>query len=422
MSYSFSDSVAGKPIDITYGAAQLALPRHMARGQRARVVRQHLSSHRAKHALIVRGDRETEVWWAADSAGVSIAAAIETWLDGQERCPDKCGVIVPLDVAVYIAQVETNLVTDERILPVEKAAEELHEAAARGHVAYAFTGGGAQAAIEQHVTLEPLPFDLFEYAYTPAWKVFLKAGMLHASHIAGIAALVIAVAVLAAAGPVAERVVRGGWNLIAERLGIAEEASQQALQAPAASITPEVDFSAARHMRSLAGLLANLEHLYRDGISDISVASVPPRITLRGKAKAGFPESARQFALNTGSRWSYSTQGWTISMPADWGTDRRPPEITLEESLKKLLEQPAGLTLTGGPEEIRGTVNLLANTVTQTLYKTTYMASLDSSAIGALTESANLLQEIPAALTRADCAFADWQINSCELTFEVKTL
>lgn len=419
MSYSITDSIAGRPIEITYGAAQLALPQSVTRGRRTRVVRQHLAGNHARFALVVRDSGGTESWWAGDTAGVSVAAAIESWLAGEQHPPEKCEVFLALDVGVYAAAVEQRLVVDERILPTEKALAELHEASGHGRVVYVFAGGHAQQALARQIPPEPLPFDPFEHVFVPAWKVFARNGILHPAHLVGAAAGAVLIAALLAMGPAAERMVRGGWHMIASYLDIGDGPEVQT-GTPATVLTPAVDHSASRHLQRLAGVLFDIRVLYRDGIASLTWRS--GRVTLTGNSQYAFPDTARQYALATGSDWSYTTEGWTIAREIEVEQDREPPSMTAEEGIRTLLAPTTGMALASGPDAIRGSVNLLANTVTRTLHRTAYRASLDDTAIGSLMQAARTLEGMPAALRQADCAFADWQIANCELLIEVTTL
>lgn len=418
MSYSVSDSINGRAVAITYGAAQLALPRSVAGRQRTRVVRQHLASNRARYALVVQGD-DTEIWWVGDTAGISIAAAIETWLDGEEYCPDRCRVVVPLDAGVYIALVEMQLVVEERILPAELAGEELKGWIGEGSIVYAYEGGNLKDAVERHVPLEPIPFDLFEYDYAPAWKVFGRQAMLHPVHVMAVAGIVVAFFVFSASGPTVERYARLGWNLVASHLPFGQGEDSLVQNVPPTVITPNVDYSGAGQMRSLAELLAGVEVLYRDGLADL--AYTDGFVTLGGKSEYSWPETARAYAVATGSTWSYAPEGWSIeqSLPVD--ADMRPPDMEVEAGITRLSGQ-AGLTLQAGPETITAPGSLLDNTVIRTIYRTTWQVDYGNTAVGALLEGAGQLDNLPVSLRAANCTFGAWQITQCNLFLEVKTL
>ena len=420
MSYSVSDSIAGKPIDIVYGAAQLALPCNAAREQRNKVVRQHLASNRARFALVVRNDTETEIWWVGDTAGVSFAAAIEHWLEEMVERPQSLQVIIPLDISIYIAMVEDNLIMEERILPIEIAEQELRESQSKGQVIHAFAGGTMQQMIERQIVLQPLPFDPLQYEYTPAWKVFAKQAMLHPTHVIAATGLFLIITIFTASGSYIEQSVRSGWNLLIQHLPFVEVTDALIKNVPPQIITPEVDHSAAWQMRSLASLLASAEKLYRDGLTNLTYAA--GGVTLSGISEYPFPNVARLYALDNQSTWAYTSGGWTITQSVSVHADSRIPTLDAEHGIQRLLESKAGLTLISGPEAIVGAEDEQNNTVTQPLSRTTYQVILNNTAIGGLLERAEHLDDLPIALLGATCIFANWQINDCQLTFEVMTL
>jgi len=419
MSYSVSDSINGKAITIAYGAAQLALPRSVAGRARTRVVRQHLASNRAGYALVVRNESDTEVWWAADSAGVSLAAAIESWLDETVDMATGFRVVIPLDTGIYIATVDDGLVSDERILPTDRAEEELRDCTDHGTVVYAYEGGSLQPVVARHVPIEPLPFALFQHAYSPAWKVFGRHAMVHPVHLMAVVGIGAALLVFSASAPHLERHARLGWNLVLDHLPFGQGGDSPIRKVPPTVITPKVDHSGAGQLRTLAIVLANLEGLYRDGLTGLSYSG--GFITLRGTSEYPWPETAREYALATASTWSYARSGWSIGQALPVEPDLRHPGIGVEDSIALLLAQ-TGLVLAAGPESISGPANLLENTITQTIHRTTYQVDYGSTAVGSLLESAAQLDSLPVVLSSANCTFGDWQIQQCQLFLEVRTL
>ena len=419
MSYSVSDSINGRAIDIAYGAVQLPLPRGVAGRRRTRMVRQHLADNRAKYALVVQGESDTETWWAGDRAGVSIAAAIETWLDGEQETVPGFRVMIPLDTAVYVAQVRDRLVEEERILPVARAGEELGECLAQGTVVYAYEGGTLKDAVARHVPLEPLPFDPFGYAYAPAWKVFGRNAMVHPVHVLAVAVLAAACLGFSASVPTIERHARLGWNLAVHYLPFGQDEDSLLRNAPPTVITPQVDHAGAGQLRTLAKFLAGVESLYRDGLASLTYSG--GSVILAGKSAYPWPAAARAYAVATGSSWSYSPAGWSIGQPVPVATDLRLPDLQVEEGITRLAGQ-AGFTLLAGPDAVTAPASVLDNTVTRTIHRTTWQVDYGSTAIGALLEGADRLDNLPVSLRAASCTFGAWQIQQCSLSLEVKTL
>lgn len=251
------------------------------------MVRQHLAASRAKYALVVRSESDTEVWWAGDSAGISVAAAIETWLDGAEADVPEFRMVIPLDAGIYTALVKNRLVVEERILPPARAEEELREWTGLGTVVYAYGWGGLKSVVERHVPLEPLPFDPLDYAYSPAWKVLGRNFMVHPVHVLAAAAVAAAFFGFTAAAPLVERYAQMGWNLASHWLPFGEGEDALIRNAPPTVVTPKVDHSAASHMRALAGVLAGIEVLYRDGLSSLAFSG--GAVTLAGSRPGTCP-------------------------------------------------------------------------------------------------------------------------------------
>lgn len=259
MSYAVKDTVGGKRIEVVYGAAHLPLPGGSGRWQRARVVRDHLSHNRSKYALVVRGAGGLDIWWAAETQGISFAAAIESWFlsdlgsggsedeeDGEDGksgtgfgkveesaegdaggTPEATGsgavdygvsetlVAVPLDERIYLADVEGGVVRNERVLPPEQAEAQMNQATAEGTIVYFFQAsvavgkkmavrvGKTAEMVQVDVELEEPPFDLCGYRFRPAWRVFARHGMFHPSHAIAVTVLSIFIGLALMSGPIA---------------------------------------------------------------------------------------------------------------------------------------------------------------------------------------------------------------------------
>ncbi len=418
MSYSVTDSINGKAIGITYAAAQLALPTSVSGRARSKVVRQHLASHQAKHALVVRNESDTEVWWAGSSAGLSFASAIENWLVEQDETVTSFRVVIPLDTSIYIASVDELLVSDERLLSTGKAEMELKDCLDAGTVIYAYEGGTLQSVVQRFVPLEPLPFSLFEHSFAPAWLVFAKNAMVHPLHLVGVGAVVGLFLFISASGPHVERLARQAWNLALAYLPFAQD-DPLISRGPPTILVPNVDHSGAQQLRKLANAVGEAEVLYRDGLGKLTYAS--GSITLSGHSEYPWPETARAYSIAKDGSWSYNSSGWSIGYSMAMDSNRRQPNIEVEDTISHLLGQ-VGFTLTAGPETITGPADRVQNTVVQTLYRTTYQAELGSWSVGALLDSASQIENLPVSLSSANCQFSDWQIQKCQLTFEVRTL
>lgn len=271
MSYAVRDSVGGKRIELVYGAAHLPLPGGSGRWRRARVVRDHLAHNRSKHALVVRGAGGLDIWWAAETPGISFAAALESWFissfsggvsEGDEvgeggtdsgeigerdngrapetpETPETTGsgaldrgvpetletlealetlVAVPLDERIYLADVGGGVVRNERVLPPEQAEAEMNRATAEGAIVWFFHAsaeGGSEAVgkaadmIQVDVELEQPPFDLCGHRFRPAWRVFARHGMFHPSHAVAAATLAVSAGLAVMSGPIARNALDG---------------------------------------------------------------------------------------------------------------------------------------------------------------------------------------------------------------------
>lgn len=415
MSYTVTDSLSGRRVEVTYGAAQLTLPGG-SRRLRGRVVRRHLARHRGRHALLVRGESGLETWWAAEDAGVSIAAAAEAWMAGSEReIPDGTLLAIPLDERVWLGRTARSLIEDERVLPPEAACGEIDRARDAGTVVWAFEGGGAADAVRRRLDLEPLPFDPLALAFRPAWRVLGRAGIPHRAHLSAVAAL----AVLVGAGAfLAGRIPDGILDALTGRFGSGiPEAPVAAVTGPATRIAPEADHSGADSLRRLARLAFDARILHRDGLSGL--VATGDGVALSGRS-GGWPETARSFALDAGGEWSAGESGWSAVLPLSAEPLRRAVEngaSVLHPALIRL-----GWSIVGEVETVPSRRNLIENTVTRELFRSRWRRIVDDAVLGSLIEAAEALDGLPAALTGAECRFGSLEILSCELSLEVNAL
>lgn len=426
MSLTLRDSIRGQRIDLVVGAKSLPVARGGGRRERGRVVRGHLARHGARQALVAQGGGDTRIWWASDGPGVSIAAAIEAWCltpreDG-EALPDRFVVVIPLDRRIYVAQVQEDAVVEEKALQPDLAESRVAEAIDGGTVVYAFTAGDAADGIGRQVQLEDPPFDLRAHRFAPAWRVFASQGIVHRTHLAAAALLLSTMAVGLNAGPVAVRHVSGLAGDLIERWW-PQEMPLQVETEPPTVITPEVPHSAAWEMRAMARLLVQAEALYGDGLE--TLAWDGEGATFAGDSGESYPAAAHRLADAAGGAWSLDAGGWTIHLKPSRRPEPRPPGIGSEEALRTVLEMQAGYEFQSGPDLIEGQRNRRRNTITPDLRQLEFTLEFAGAAVGTLIEQAERLErrdELPAALTVAQCFFGPWRIDSCFLTLEVNTL
>lgn len=467
MSYSVKDSIGGKRVQVTYGAAQLPLPLQSGRRRKSRVIRDHLAHNQSRYALVVRSGGDLEYWWVAESAGISFAAAIQAWVLGTAGGPDKPEdpdesegpdaiggflAVIPMDTRVYLAEVAGGLVRNERILTPDRAEGDVAKALGDGTVVYAFSasgsGGTGRAAetIARHVALDELPFDPVAWRYRPSWQVFAGQGLPHPVHAwAGILFAVV-IGLAAVSGPAAKQALQNLPGVVGGVMGdmiagIVDRWWPKDVPVPIGpaeppvEVVPSVAHTAAADLERLARYLVLAESLYGDGLRDVKVdrtGAVYAGSTLdAGLRSSTWPSRVVSIWPDAGGEWSLDHSGWTVrvSHGPDPETDR-PPAMGSGEILRTMMgtSMPVSFRLDAGPEELPGRHDQSENTVTLALNRTTWTATVATGIVGALLDQAAFfsLHErdagIPAALDHAECSFQDWKVQSCSLRLEINSL
>ena len=116
------DRVLGRPVRIVLGAVSETIAERQ-RLNRGRWIEQRARLQGASHCLLVGA-----VVYLADGGGISLAAQIEHHTR-KDDSPQLGGLVcVPLDSLVYLCHYENGLVSDERMVPPERALIELKAA------------------------------------------------------------------------------------------------------------------------------------------------------------------------------------------------------------------------------------------------------------------------------------------------------
>ena len=118
--YQGVDSIGGKPITFTYQAPQLAIANELGRWAHARQLHHFVKTNAAK-ALLQIQDETLCSWLAAPNKSVSLAAAIEHWLQEQPtQSAEHFVMVIPLDQRIYYAEIDHSLVISERLVSREQ--------------------------------------------------------------------------------------------------------------------------------------------------------------------------------------------------------------------------------------------------------------------------------------------------------------
>ena len=431
MSYSFKDRIGGKRVRVVYEANPHAVAMSAGRWVRSQSVGSHMKNHKAKFALPVRsGGEQTgfETWWAAHSAGVSLAAAIANWIQqssaGGEMLQPDFVVALPMDERVYVARVVRHTIAQEHMLEKEKARELIDGHIQAGELVYAWRSGTSEkpadteSAIGELVPLEKAPFDLTEFSFRPAWLAFALTGLLHPGHLVASLALVAISAAGLYSGTAVEYLAQGPLRGV---LGMFFEVEDvEDIDVEMTVITPSVPHSVPDHLRYLAGRIVEAESLYADGIRRLSYNG--RTVTLEGRSGGRYPHLARSFAERMNAEWRLSNKGWTIALPGTRTRGERPPDLDYEAMFEAMSGLPVPFSFTSGPTRVAGVRNRSDNTVTRPMHKSQYSAEVGRTAVGNLVELSDAMAGLPGDLKEAQCSFGEWSLGGCSLVVEVHSL
>ena len=437
MSYTQSDRVGGKKVRITYNAAQLIFPRRGSRWELTKSVTEHQRDNRSKFAISIRrgGEQDgVETWFAADGAGVSIAAAIFVWIletndlkagEEQESLPENFNVVLPLETRVYFCSIADHVIVEEHMLTQDLAIERLQKIREAGETVYAFGTGpegnppATQAPVAKIFPVqEKCPFKPTEFAFRRSWWVFARSGMLHRAHvvfllvIAGALASTYysstAVQYLAETGPL-KGIIGMIW-----KVETVEETQELTV------ITPQVPHSTPDEMRYIARQLIDAETLYADGLTELTFTG--SSIVLKGNSRGSYPYVAKGFSDRNNGEWRLDSKGWNIVLQGSPPQKKKAPEIDADQVLRTMTSLPIPLNFVSGPSLITGVRIPGSNTVTRPLQLSTYGTELGNTAIGSLVELADRMGGLPGSLTRATCQFGKFRLTNCSVSVQVRSL
>ena len=393
--YRTEDRLSGRKVALVYDAPSFPVPSGAGWLERSRLVTEFLRTAGGSTALVTR-DGDGETWRAGEGAGVSFAAALEAWLEAApEGLEESCLVVVPLDERIYVAEVEDGLVESELVAVPSLALETVRQGLAERRRVYAFEGGAQTAAVREFTTPEPLDgFDPLAYRYRAAAVAVLRRGLFHRAYLA----VPVLLALGAATPPLLEfwtagrevvQVIEPGDPLE----GMHPRSARAQLGAVAAWLSPRV-----------AG------PLYAGGWQQLDVDGGVLR--LRG-ASAGYPAAPEALAARRGGHFVLAPGGWEITLPfegveAQW------------ESVAAFGHAELVRTVYRVAESVGADVSLVATMDGLTTRQSQLEVALAQPGAAHLEALGRALDGLPATVTAATCAVADWMAGSCSVGLLVK--
>lgn len=304
--YRIAEHLNGATLNFTHSAPQLPLPSDIPYWPSYRMICRHLAtSNNATHVCITVDADGTRSWRLAPGNGVSLAAAIESWLQQNPALTDLT-VVIPLDRRIYIATVDDGLVTTEAALVESRALETLQNIDATHPLMLLNAGGKTNHIAAQIASAEPLPMDLQTHRYEWAPWAFLKRRMLHKLHL-----LPLVIAIL---------IGMSAWLLQPTESLV--QKTIRVIQAPAA--TEQVSISAAAHIQAFA------QALQPDLISllvpqHLRTLSMQNGILLaQGEVVGHYPQAAMEQAHSQQGDFQINSSGWSAQWPIQLPTNKRP--------------------------------------------------------------------------------------------------
>lgn len=396
--YRMEDTLAGRRIDVVYDAPQLPLPREMGRWERGTQVRRWLASNGAKRVLRTR-DGDGEIWWAAPGRGVSLAAALDAWLEGGGAAVGlNAAVVIPLDRRTYLAEVTEGLVAREWALVAEKAAERLQEWADGGVPVHAFDAGG-RASVGEYAELEPVPFDLREYAYRGRLRSFAANGLFHPAFAAAVA--------LAAAAAFGAMEYRG--SAARETAALAKQLSARSVALRELS----ADYSGAARLGAAAQALFGLDAgLRRDGLRTAEYRGGDGVATYLGGIPDAYPSAAAAVARREGWEFTLGDDGWQVRR---WTGAHE----TLD-SIEGVSHEAAAEAVYEAGHRAGGRVQAEGAVTTGAAMESHYTVEFVRPTAHGFAVFASGLADLPVAVHGIECSASGWTWADCKASVSVK--
>lgn len=390
--YSAVDKLAGRGVVVVYDAPFLPVAPEAGWWERSREVAEFLREEKAKSALGV-GPRGGEVWRAGDRAGVSVAAAIEAWIEADAaHLPERATVVLPLDERIYVAEVQDGEVASELVAIPDRAMEAVREAIAERRAVHVFEGGAQAAALAEVAVSAPWgDFDPMRFRYQAPALALLRHGLYHSAALAAPALLAMAAAVPLMEGGSADRGVQAVRAQVAARLDVHARSAGPQLAAVATWLVGQ---------RATA--------LYADGWHRLEVVGWEAR--LRG-AGDGYPRGAESVAVTLGGEFKFAPSGWEILVNA--GNEYE--ELPVEYGHRELLEvvYAAGL-------RIGGKVTLIATLDRADTRESQVQIEIPQPGAAHLVALGSALDGLPATVASATCDFGKWIAERCNVTLMLK--
>ena len=304
--YHVKEHLNGVRLNFTHSAPQLPLPADVPYWPSYQMICRHVAaSNSATHVCITVDGDGTRSWRLAPGNGVSLAAAIESWLQKNPTLTDLT-VVIPLDRRIYMATIDGGLVTEEIALVEARALEALQNISATHPIMLFNADGKANGVAAQIASAEPLPMDLRTYRYEWAPWVFLKHRMLHKAHLLPFMfGIFIWLSVW---------FLQPTEDLVQETIRL--------IQAPAA--IEQVSVSAAAHIQALAEALRPdlISALVPQHLSTLSLQDGMLRV--QGKVVGHYPQAAMDQAHQHKGTFQINSNGWSAQWPMQLPASTRP--------------------------------------------------------------------------------------------------
>jgi hypothetical protein len=310
--YQGVDSIGGKPITFTYQAPQLPVSNELGPWAHARQLHQFVKSNAGK-ALLRIEDETLCSWLVAPSKSVSLAAAIEHWLQQQsDQDNAHFAMVIPLDQRIYYAEVDHTLVVKERLISREQYQQTLADWQEQKLTVRLYQGGQLSHVVAEDLAPTPLPLDPWAFNYTPTLQAFAQQKLIHPGAVSWLVALVL----VSAIGHQAYQ-----YN---ERQRAQEQAAE--IAASAQMLAPTAEFSAGKQILDLAAYLTDdaLAGLHRDNLERLSWRATDSALYYSGRSEQRYPTNPAAYAAHIGGEFLLSPNEWRIEKPLPAVTDNRP--------------------------------------------------------------------------------------------------
>lgn len=404
--YRVIDSIKGQSIVFLHTTSPLPLETDIKFWPRMTLVHMYVRQHKASHLCVTRDDDGVEVWRAGSGGGVSIAAAIEIWL--QERAKSGASradantevnafmLVLPLDKRVYFAKVEEGLVVSEQALVEHRALETITammEDAEQLPIRALDTGAHLCHVLKDKLSFEVCSLAIDAARFEFVWLALLRRKIPHQM-------LLLPPLLIAA--------------LVAFYINL--RPAQDVLDETIKTIRPvirlnETAFSASGALRAMANLMQ------RDVVQSLAKAKLTTMtikghsIVIRGEAMNFKPPVA--IAEQYGGFFEITQGGWRVKLPEAFPENRLPlSELQDIQVVERIIRAASSVLGESQITSVRPEKNLKV---------TTLEIKVTSPSVIHIQRLALSLNSLPVRIESAECRFSPWVVTGCQMTLEIRT-